>query len=221
MEAAYKKVMDTKIVIEKALKGEDYSKDLETLTPEQQTSVLLEIKKTAGEAASAELTKLTGLQKAVKAVSEKAEEKESVVLTQFKTDQFEKAKARFFSDPMFTVDEPAKAKILEEYSKIGSGSIDADLVFNDLKRCYALVNSDSLINTKQKAAQMEKDAAAFNASGAGFNGAGPGGSDDKTEYSKAAKDLYQQLTARGFKKTLAECQSMVDKGDNWKVRNLA
>jgi len=122
---------------------------------------------------------------------------------------------------MFTVDEAAKTQILTEYSKNNSGSIDADLIFNDLKKCYALVNSDSLIDTKQKAAKMEKDAAAFNASGAGFNGAGAGGADDKTEYSSAAKDLYQKLSASGFKKTLAECQQMVDKGDGWKVRNLS
>ncbi len=222
MEAAYKKFMDTKIVVEKALKGEDFANDIATLTSEDQAKVHLEIKKAAEDATKAELNKLTGLQKAVKAVTEKNEEKESNVLIQFKNDQISKAKAKFFADPMFKLDDAGKEAILKEYEKSNSGSIDADLIFADLKKCYGALHSEELLSFKSKTLDNEKNAANFNAAGAGASAGAGGAGADSDKYSKAAKELYQDLIKAGFKnKTLADAQKMVDTGAGWKDRKLS
>lgn len=216
--------MDNKIIIDKALKGEDYSKEMETIPEDKKTLVYQEVNKALKEASDKELAKVSALRKeGDRIVTKKTEEdlaKEKTVFERFQNDQLEKAKRQFFTQfPL--ADDAAKNELLAEYGKRNSGSVDSEMIFNDLKKAYAYLNSDNLLENKSKLTEYEKNAANFNASMANASG-GAGGQGNQGDYSKAARELYTDWLREGFKgKTLDDAQKLVDKGTKWKDRNLA
>src|ERR1035437_4182499 len=156
--------MDIKVIVDKALKGEDYSADLETLSEPEKVSVYAGIKIAAKKEADEQLTRNIALKKDGERIDASKQEKEKTVFDRFSSEQLEKAKTRFFSDPRFTFkDEPTKAKVLEEFAKVSSGSVDSEFIFNDLKRAYSLVNSDELLAEREKFVQFQKGAEDYNA----------------------------------------------------------
>lgn len=211
--------MDTKIIVEKALKGEDYSTELNTLPEDQRDSVLLEVRKGLKDAADAEQTRLVGLRQASKATEDKGAEKKQD-FDKFKEDQLTIAKNKFFSDASFPIDEAKKTILLAEYAKNNSGSVDASLIFNDLKKTYASIFADDLLSAKVKLSDMEKNAALYNAGSVNANGGINTPENDK--YSKETKDLYKKWVDAGIKgKTLDDAQKITDQGQNWRGRSLA
>ena len=212
--------MDIKVIVDKALKGEDYSAELKDVPEAEQAGVYVAIKNAAKEEADKEFARKQALKKDGERIDEKKKTEEKNIFEKFQTEQFEKAKARFFSDSRFTFkDEPTKQKVVEEFAKINSGSVDSENIFNDLKKAYALVNSDELLNQREKLVQFEKGAIDYNSMSANAKG-GAGGKDEGT-YSQTARELYVELQKSGFKKTLDECEALVKKGGKWKTRDLS
>ena len=211
--------MDTKILVDKALKGEDYSKEIEALPEEQRTQAHLEIRKGLKEASDAEQVRLVGLRQAAKAIEDKGKEK-TEDFARFKQDQIEIAKAKFFSDPKFPIKEEAKEAFLAEYAKNNSGAVDANLILNDFKRNYASFFADDLLKDRETLASMAKGAAAFNAGGA--NAAGTIDTPENEKYSKEAKNLFMLWKSEGHgDKTLDQAEAIVKSGKNWRARDLS
>lgn len=212
--------MDTKVIIEKALKGEDYSVEMNAIPEDKRDSVLIEIRKSVKEAADAEQARLVGIRQAIAANEDKGKKKVED-FDRFKTDQIEIAKSKFFADPNFQLDEANKTKLLEEYSKNNSGSVDASLIFNDLKKTYASIFADDLLKAKLKLSDMEKNAAAYNAGSA--NASGGINTPENDKYSKEVKNLFKLWQDSGMAtgKTLDDAQKIIDSGQNWRGRTLA
>ena len=213
--------MDIKNIVDKALKGEDYSVDLKDVPEAEQAGVYVAIKNAAKEEADKEFTRKQALKKDGERIDASKQEAQKNVFEKFSSEQLEKAKQKFFSDSRFTFkDEATKAKVVEEFSKINSGSVDSEFIFNDLKRAYALVNSDELLNERDRFVQFQKGAADYNSFQTKAN-AGAGGKDSES-YSQAARELYMELQKSGFKKTTLEsAEQMVKTGNKWKDRDLS
>ena len=146
---------------------------------------------------------------------------ENAVFEKFKGEQAQKAKDKFTADPKFSLTPQEKEAFDREYDKVKSDSVDAELIFRDLKKAYFVVKGDELISSRDKVVSLEKNAAEWNAAQAGAGG-GSGGSPDNDKYSQAAKDLFQDWRKAGLKnKTLDQAQSLVEKGGNWKNRSLS
>jgi hypothetical protein len=219
--------MDTKVFIDKVRAtetyygSEDYKKDIAALSDDDKIAVTRDITKALSDDADAEFARKQALKKDAQRVEDQNGKGQNEIVERFKSDQFEKAKQKFFSDPKFTVkDEAEKTLILEEFKKVSSGSIDADLIFKDLKRAFALVKSDDLLASRDEADELKKNASNFNASMANAAGGGMGGKDDD-KYSKIAKELFMELSKKGFKITLDRAEEMVKSGTDWKSRDLS
>lgn len=208
--------MDTKTIVEKALRGEDYRADIEKFTDEEKTQLNLAIRDASDAAAKRELEKVAALRKENERLTQKASEKDTAVVEKFKAEQAEIAKTRFFTD--FQVKPEDQAVYSEVVKTIDA--VDKDVVYSHLKREYAARNADALLDARKQKEELEKNAAQFIAQGAGANSVIS--SPDAAKYSQAAKDLYLEWQRNGFKdKTLDDAQKLVEKGTSWKVRNLA
>lgn len=211
--------MDTSKIVEKALKGEDYSADVKDFSDEDKTKVALAIRDAADVAAKENLKKMNAL----KLESERREEKkdegkkaEDVVLA-FAGEQMSEAKKRFFSNPDLKLTDAEKAKIEAEFK---TSKIDANLIVEDLERFYVSLNPKKFLADSKKATELEKGAANYNA-GAANGGSSGGGSPDESKYSEAAKTLFRMWQSKGLKKkTLDEAESIIKRGDNWQTRRL-
>lgn len=206
--------MDTKAIVEKAVKGdESYKTDIKDFTPEQ----LVTFNKAW---ADAELAKVTALRAEGRRVDDKNKAEDATFSEKFRGEQLTKARNKFFNDPRFALSDKEKEQFETEFKKMDDGSYDAELIFNSMKRTFAIVKADDLIEGSVRAAENKKNAAQFNAQGA--QGTGFISSADEEKYSKAAKDLFREWQQSGFKnKTLDQAQKLVDKGANWKSRSLA
>lgn len=208
--------MDTKAIVEKALKGEAYQDDIKDFTPEQLVSFNTSVK----EASRLELEKVSALRKEGQRVEEKNRISDTAFSEKFRVEQINKAKSRFDSDPRFVLSDKEKTSFETEFKKLDDGSYDAELIFNNMKRTFAVVKADDLIDGRAKAAEYEKNAANFNAQMAGGSGFISAADDEK--YSQPAKDLYKEWQKAGYKnKTLDQAQKIADGGTKWKDRSLA
>lgn len=78
----------------------------------------------------------------------------------FRNEQLEKAKTKAFVD--FGITEPEEQKkVLDFFSKIDGGAIDSELIYRDLVRAVAAVDSDSYVKLRNKAASLSGSAQAF------------------------------------------------------------
>jgi hypothetical protein len=211
--------MDTKEIVAKALKGEDYSDLVKDLTPEDKAKVALAIKDAADAEAKVSLEKVTGLRQAEQALKDKKEKEVLPILETFKKEQLEKAKRKFYSDPDFELSDAEKTQFEAEVEKKGIQSTDADFIFEEMKRVYGSLKVDSLISDKKKAVEGQKGAAKFmqQAAGAGNAGSNP----DPDKYSGPVKDLWQQVVASGHKNfSLDDAKAMYEKGKGYGTRTL-
>lgn len=212
--------MDTKEIVEKALKGEDIAPIVANLSDEEKTQVNIAIKDAAESASKSELEKLTGLRKEMARVQNKENDKANEVFSKFRSDQLDKAKQRFFADPRFKMTEDMKKLVEQEFERRGSDRVDADLIYEDLKKSYAVVNSDDLLKEKERVIELEKNAQDFMNSQASvdFKVSAP----DDQKYSESAKQLYKDWVKSGIKnKTLDDAQALVTRGSDWKARNIS
>jgi len=218
--------MDTKVFIEKALKGEDYSTELETLTDDEKVLVKKDVLKAFTEEEKAKKESLIGIREAIKANEDKLKlqtegqkNDQSKFIEDFKSNQITKAKRQFFSDPMFQFKDEQERQNFE--SSFNTDKADADLIFEELKKHYAMSHTDELLNLKKKVNDFEKGAIDINAFQANaISGGGSGDSDEK--YSREAKETFAQMQAAGFKNaTLDQAQDMVNKGSQWNRRTIS
>ena len=214
--------MDSKIIVEKALRGEDYSKDLETLTDDEKITVKRDVIKALGDEEKKETEKLIGLRKAQEIVDKKNQEVKSAetkFIEDFKANQITKAKNLFYSKFQFK-DEAAKQAFDSSFK---TEKADAEMIFEEMKRHYAATNADQLLGLHEKVQQFEKGAIDINAFQANASGgAGNGGGGDGDKYSQAAKQLFTDMRNAGFKNvTLDSAQAMVNKGTDWKKTDLS
>ena len=218
--------MDTKIFVEKALKGEDYSTELEALTDDEKVLVKKDVLKAFNEEEKAKKESLIGIREAIKANEDKLKSQtegqktsESKFIEDFKNNQVIKAKRQFFSDTMFQFKDEQERQNFE--ASFNTDKADAELIFEELKRHYAMSHTDELLNLKKKVNDFEKGAIDINAFQANaITGGGNNGGDEK--YSRAAQEMFAETKAAGFKNvTLDQAQDMVNKGTQWNRRTIS
>lgn len=209
MQEKFKDVLDGKIKVDDLTSEE---------LPEFTKFAKAEADKTRGEVAGfreakrAEADKVAKLKdevdKAEKLISEAKVAKESLdaskgQITQFRQEQIEKAKQKFYSS--FTVSDEDKAKVEENFKRLDSGKVDADLIFKDFVSSYAASNPEGYIEAKKKLADMEKGAYNANAQGAGNHQSSPGGGDPK-KFDESTVKIAQQagITPEAADKVLKE-----------------
>jgi len=111
-------------------------------------------------------------------------------VTQFRQEQIEKAKANFFKQ--FPEAEKQKEQIEATFSRLDSGKIDSDFILKDFVSAYAATDPDSYLAARERAKNLEKGAADFNAGSAGSHSANPEGGSEGEKYSEAAKKLAKE-----------------------------
>jgi len=208
--------MDTKAIVEKALKGEDYSQEVKSFTEEQKTQLSIAIKDAANAEAVKALEKVAALRKENQRIEESGKKEETDFLTRFSKEQLQKAKNQFFSDPKFQLTEKEKQEFEQTFK---SEKLDADLILSDMKKHFAWIKSDELLASKEKAVELEKNAKNFMEGQVNFQV--PISAPDADKYSKATKDLYMELKKKGFNHSLDAVQKLIDKGENWKISDLS
>jgi hypothetical protein len=210
--------METKEIVERVLKGEDYSTLVKDVPVEKQAEVGLAVrdaissvvKNTKGEV-DAETQKLIGVRKGITDIQAKKDGEIPNVLETFKKEQVEKAKRKFFSDPRYPVTAEQRIQIENELAAKGITSTDSDFVFDEIKKVYGSVNVDSLIAEREKAVLGAKGAAKFTTTGAGGSNTGPTGDPDK--YSKGVRELWEAVVTSGHKNyTLDQAKESFEKG---------
>lgn len=205
--------MDNKKIIEKALKGEDYSADIKDFTPEQKTAFNLELSNTADSEARTNLAKAQGLRKSAEEAERKAQEGNKGQSEQFRKEQVDKAASRLFTQ--FSIPEDKRQSILETFKKIDSGKIDSDLIFNDLKIAYAASNADTLIDAETKVKEGVANAARHNAGAAFSQNFQP--TPDGKEYSKEAKALVTEGLKKGIVIKIEDAERIAKQGFDRKL----
>lgn len=206
--------METKDIIEKALKGEDYSDLIKEFTPEEVTALNKEIVAKTDEKVQEKKRELAGLT-AEKERREKnlPPENKPDVLKQFRDEQVLKAKSKFFSDPNFPLKEEEKIAFEAEFIKMDTGKADADFIIEDMKKAYIALKPEIFIQARERQQEAEKSAADFNANQAGAQNGGGGGDPDK--YSEGAKALHKSWTQKGMTGlTLDDAERQISKGEN-------
>lgn len=212
--------MDTKEIVEKALKGEDYSLLIKDLPVEEQTKIKLAVRDAADAAAKVNLEKVDALHKEEQRLKDKKDNQVSDVLESFKKEQVEKAKKRFFADTDYPLTDAEKISLESEINSKGIQSTDAEFVFDEIKRIYGSLKVDSLISDKKKAEEGQRGAERFNSQAAGANNSGPTGDPDK--YTAPVKELWQKVVQSGHKNfTLDDAKRLFEKGTGYKSRSLA
>lgn len=166
---------------------------------------LPEFVKLAGETATTELDKVSGLRKEKQRVESLVSEAQKVILnaenakktleqtksqvTQFRQEQVEKAKAKFFSS--FGVSDEDKPKIEEKFAKLDSGKVDADLIFSDFVSSYAAANPQAYLDNKTRIEKMDADAKAAILSAASGHQSPPAGG-DKPKFDEKTRKVAEE-----------------------------
>ncbi len=192
--------MDFKEVIDKVIDGQDVTELTKDYDDQTKIAYNVALKKATDEAARTGLASVVGLRAEAKRLEDKKKELEGDknTVSQFRSEQVQKAKARLLSDPKFPLTDAEKVSFDELFAKLDSGKVDADLIFQDLTRTYAALKSDSLISAGQRVTEMEKNAAEFSAQGANATGGGLSQADVE-KYSPEARTLYLDWQRAGFK----------------------
>lgn len=218
--------MDTKEIVEKVLKGEDYSTLVKELTPEKQTEALIavrdaldsQVKNKQGDLKKA-TDDLISVRKGIKDIEDKGKPPIPDVLETFKKEQLEKAKRKFFSDPRYPVTAEQRQKIETQIEGRGITSTDSDFVFDEIKQIYGAITVDTLIDEREKAVKGQQGAARFVQSQAGAP-QGSGGTPDPDKYSTQVQELWSAVVKSGHKNfTLDDAKKQFEKGRNF-AKNL-
>lgn len=184
--------------------GIDPNVDLSQLSDEQKA----ELKKKADEELASTLEKIKALRQEKNRVVEKTKESEQEFQKKFRDEQIAKATARFSAD--FSLSQEESAAILESFAKVDSGALDADLIYGDLKKAFALANVDTLIKAKAEKEELEKNAAEFLAGSIGGVNTKP---EEGKSYSPAAYDYVKEARKQGVELSLDQAEAYVSKGN--------
>lgn len=77
-------------------------------------------------------------------------------LTQFRSEQVEKARNRIFSEIELTDEE--KEAVDEKFKKLDSGKLDADFIYNDFKSALVATKADTLLELEKESKIKERAA---------------------------------------------------------------
>lgn len=207
--------MDNKTIVDKVLAGGDYAELVKDLDIDQQRAVSIEISNAAKEAANSELEKIKARKLELERLSKKEVEvpttpKPNNEVAALRAEQLEKARSKFFNNTNFKLEESEIKTFDEAFSKIDSGKFDSDLIVSDMRKAYALIKSDTLLDSVQRVKDFEKNASNFNAMGANVNYNQP--TPEGGKYSQEAKKLHQEWQKAGINKTLDDAQRVASSG---------
>ncbi len=217
--------MDFKVIIEKALKEEDYSADISALPAEEQPKAQIAVNSALKKVGDETLAKVSGLRKEKQRIEEdltkKQQDNSTATLEAIRSNAMNRGKNKFFSNPVFKVSDEQRTQIESELAKATATFVDEDQVFTELKKIYATLNVDTLVKNGEENMAFRQNAQDFNSMQA--NGGSTGaGSPDPSKYSKEAQELHKQWLKAGVKdKTLEDAERIVKRGDNWQSRNLS
>lgn len=177
---------------------------LDELTDEE----LPEYRKFAQAAAVEEQQKVTGLREAKRAEQEKIDRlkedaakreaeaaaagqkpPENPEMKQFRDEQIIKAKNRLYSN--VTLSDEEKTKVEEKFSKLDSGKLDSDLIYEDLLSAVAAANPQKFISLSKEKEEAERAAQEELARQAGGSSSG-GGSSEPKKYSDEVVRLSKE-----------------------------
>ena len=218
--------MDTKEIVERVLKGEDYSTLVKEVPAEKQPEILLavrdaldsQVKAKQGDVKKA-TEDLIGVRKGIDDIKAKQGAGVQDVMESFKKEQIEKAKRKFFSDTRYPVTDEQRIQIENELTAKGIQSTDADFVFDEIKKVYGALNVDTLIAEREKAAKGAQGAARFTTGQAGGSNTGPTGDPDK--FSPQVRELWQKVVESGHKNfSLDDAKRLFEKGRNFGSNKL-
>lgn len=158
-----------------------------------------------------ELEKARGKTEEEKKKAEEELNKGKEDISQFRTEQIEKAKEKFFAQ--FPDAKEKEEEISQKFERLDSGKIDSDFILKDFVSAYAATDPDGYLSAREKANQLAKNAEEFNKKGAGGNpsSSGEGGEGGK-QYSESTKNLAKdagiseesadKIEKEGMKRTL-------------------
>lgn len=147
------------------------------------------------EAKRAETEKVEKLRKEAEDLEESRKKTEADLnkgkqeVSQFRSEQIEKAKTKFFEQ--FPDAKEKEEEIIEKFGRLDSGKIDAEFILNDFVSAYAATDPQKYIESVKKATNLEKGASDLNRSSSGSHSANPDGSKEGAKYSEDAKKLAQ------------------------------
>jgi len=118
---------------------------------------------------------LERVQKAITDAKEerrKQDEGNKSVQQRLRNENLEVAKDKFFVETGVKPED--QAKFLEEFHKFDSGAINSDLIIRDMKKTFASLHADELLELQQKVIKLSEGSDEFKAalSSSGFSGAG-------------------------------------------------
>ena len=218
--------MDTKEIVERVLKGEDYSVLVKEVPADKQPEILLavrdaldsQVKAKQGDVKKA-TEDLISVRKGIDDIKDKKNAEIPNILESFKKEQVEKAKKKFFSDPRYPVTADQRIQIENELTTRGVTSTDADFVFDEIKKVYGAINVDTLTDAVEKARKGANGATKFIIGQAGGSNSGPTGDPDK--YSPVVRELWQKVVESGHKNfSLDDAKRLSEKGRKFGLNKL-
>lgn len=183
-----------------------------TLTPEQMTEYATKAKAIFED----NLAKAAASRKEKARIETLIEEKNKEVskvnetMSQFRSEQILKARQRLVED--FGITDEAKVKSIEEtFSKLDSGKVDSELIYQDMMKAFAAVDAPAFVESQKKVQEMKAKAAAATAASAAGTSAPPLDNEppkftpEVTEIAKTSgisEEAAKRIAEQGYKRTL-------------------
>lgn len=134
---------------------------------------------------------------------------ENLQMTQFRSEQVEKAKSRLFSEMKLSEEE--KVQVLDKFQKLDTGKLDADFIYTDLVSAVAASNPNKFLELTKSQERAEMEAQAEIERQAGSDASKPADF-DKSKYSDATlsyakatgitPDAAERQLRRGMKRVI-------------------
>jgi hypothetical protein len=174
------------------LSKEELSEMVNDLAPDEQ----IKFRNLAAQEAKDTLSQMTALRAEKNRVESKIKESEAPAaptpdpMAKFREEQLLKAEIKFKQD--FKLSDEEFTTIKDQFGRVDSGKIDADLIYRDFVGAYAFVNSDSLLAAQKRQENMQQGAANATTAAAGTFSGDPSSGEGQKEYSPEVKALAEQ-----------------------------
>jgi len=138
------------------------------------------------------LKKVTALRKELDRLEKKKQEEEKSVHEQIRQKNVEKAFAKAVEKFKDLADEKKLNAVKEYFNKIDSKGFDVEDILNDIKKSYAVVNADELLN-KAKEVEKKESATQEKIVELGSHEPSSGATGEQKQFSTDAQELAQRL----------------------------
>jgi len=138
------------------------------------------------------LKKVTALRKELDRLEKKKQEEEKSVYEQIRQKNVEKAFAKAVEQFKDLADEKKLNAVKEYFNKIDSKGFDVEDILNDIKKSYAVVNADELLN-KAKEVEKKESATQEKIVELGSHEPSSGATGEQKQFSTDAQELAQRL----------------------------